>query len=478
MLLTANIIGAVTVALLITFVFPGLSVFDRQFRYVSFVVVPVFVAVAFVVSAVVATIVGLRSGQWATDEEVPTPAQQRATLALPWHLTVILGIAWALGGIVVTTAYGVVDVGIVPKVGLTVLFGGATVSAYSYLLAEFGLRPLAAQALIYGRPNDVPGVQRRAVLSWLLGTAVPVTGMLVLLVFTYFKPISAERLVLSMFVLAGITLGCGFLLTVLGAQATVHPIRAVTHAMAELERGDVTTRVVVYDGTELGQLQSGFNRMAVGLEERERIRDLFGRHVGRDVAAAALREHPELGGEERTVAALFVDIVGSTRLAAQQPPQAVVALLNQFFDVVVGEVDAHGGFVNKFEGDGALAVFGAPAHIADPAACALAAARAIHRRLPTEVPGCDAALGVSYGVAVAGNIGARDRFEYTVIGDPVNEAARLCELAKTAPGRLLASDATVMAAANGEGKQWTLDAEVELRGRGRRTRLAIPAADS
>ena len=96
------------------------------------------------------------------------------------------------------------------------------------------------------------------------------------------------------------------------------------------------------------------------------MRDLFGRHVGREVAAAAEQQRPKLGGEERHVAVIFVDIIGSTQLVTGRPATEVVDLLNRFFAVIVEEVDRHHGFVNKFEGDAALAVFGAPNHLDQP----------------------------------------------------------------------------------------------------------------
>ena len=82
--------------------------------------------------------------------------------------------------------------------------------------------------------------------------------------------------------------------------------------------------LVVFDGTEFGQLQRGFNSMVEGLKERERVRDLFGRHVGREVAAAAEQERPKLGGEERHAAIIFVDIIGSTQLVTGRPATEVV----------------------------------------------------------------------------------------------------------------------------------------------------------
>jgi adenylate cyclase len=201
---------------------------------------------------------------------------------------------------------------------------------------------------------------------------------------------------------------------------------------------------------------------------------MFGRQVGQDVARQALERGVELGGEEREVAVLFVDLVGSTQLAADCPPEEVVALLNDFFGAVVEAVSEHGGSINKFEGDAALCVFGAPLPSDDPASDALAAARALRDRLRERLPRADFGIGVSAGRAVAGNIGAAERFEYTVIGDPVNEASRLTELAKHDDSRVLASGAALAMAQDGERRCWQAGDRVELRGRSTETLLARP----
>jgi class 3 adenylate cyclase len=140
----------------------------------------------------------------------------------------------------------------------------------------------------------------------------------------------------------------------------------------------------------------------------------------------------------------------------------------------VDAAEEHGGWVNKFEGDGALCVFGAPNARRDAAGDALRAARSIRERLADELPSVDAGIGVSAGPAVAGNVGTEQRHEYTVIGDPVNEAARLCELAKRRPERVLASAAVVERADTEEAANWELDESVVLRGRETPTRLATP----
>ena len=137
-------------------------------------------------------------------------------------------------------------------------------------------------------------------------------------------------------------------------------------------------------------MQAGLNRMVGTMREREQLRDLFGRHVGEDVARLALRDGVALGGEEREAAALFVDVIGSTTFAATRSPAEVVTALNRFFEVVVDVVATHGGLVNKFEGDAALCIFGAPLELPDPAANALRAAREMAERLKKEVPDLDA----------------------------------------------------------------------------------------
>ncbi len=230
----------------------------------------------------------------------------------------------------------------------------------------------------------------------------------------------------------------------------------------------------IYDASELGLLQAGFNDMVRDLAERQRLRDLFGRYVGEDVARRALERGTELGGQERDVAVLFVDLVGSTKLAATRPPAEVVLLLNEFFRVVVDTVGRHGGFVNKFQGDAALAIFGAPIEHPDASGGALAAARELHDELLPVIGSAEFGIGVSAGRAIAGHIGAQARFEYTVIGDPVNEAARLTELAKLEEGHVLASAIAVSGALDAEALCWDVAEVVSLRGRTAPTQLARP----
>ncbi|OZM74208.1 hypothetical protein CFN78_07360 [Amycolatopsis antarctica] len=477
-LVLSNVIGAVVVVALVTLVIPGPDVFIGELALVHWVAVPAYVALALLIGIVTGTRRAVGALRWAFSGKEPDEAERVATLRVPWRLTRMQGLLWLGALIGFTTVYGIVLPGSVAKVAFTVGFGGIVVCANSYLLSEFALRPLAARALSSGPPPRrrlVSGVSVRMLLGWALGTGVPVAGLMLVAVFALIRgDVSTTQLSVTILALGAVILLFGCLLMAFTVRATVAPIRTVRAALAKVERGELGTEVVVFDGTELGLLQAGFNRMADGLRERERIRDLFGRHVGTEVARAALSGEVELGGEVREVAVLFVDVVGSTTLAATRPPTEVVELLNRFFAVVVAEIARHDGFVNKFEGDAALAVFGAPADLPDAAGRALAAARSMASRLRTEVPDCEAGIGVAAGPAVAGNIGEESRYEYTVIGDPVNEAARLTELAKSVEGRTVASMAAVERAAGDEAARWRRVEETTLRGRTEATTLAVP----
>jgi adenylate cyclase len=401
--------------------------------------------------------------RWALEERAPDEDERAATLALPRvvgraHLLLWLNIAVSAAGFNYLTHRAA---GLALRTLLGISFVALAVALLSSLLVERSLRPLFAQ-LFAGRPPErtaVVGIRRRLLLFWAMGSGIPLLG--VLLTPLGLPGSDHDRIVVGMLVLGGIGLGFGLFFTVVAAASVADPVADVRDAMRRVADGDLHAEVPVDDDGEVGLLQAGFNHMADGLRQRERLQELFGRHVGEEVARRALDQGVELGGEQRDVSALFVDLIGSTKLAYRRDPAEVVAVLNRFFAAVISTVEAEGGWVNKFEGDGALCVFGAPVDQPDHAARVLRAARDLHRRLAAA--GVDAAIGVSSGMVVAGNVGSERRSEYTVIGDPVNEAARLTDLAKTHPGRVLASAATV--SRSGNGGAWTAFESVVLRGR-------------
>lgn len=417
---------------------------------------------------------GTRS--WLQHDREPTAAQRLRVLQAPLRIVFVQMVLWGSATLLFAGLNMAYSSLLALGIGMTIALGGITTSSVGYVLAELALRPLASRALAAG-PVDrrfVPGVTMRWLLAWALGTGTAIVGLVAVgIVALTSVSIDEQTLAITIVVLGCTALGFGALVSVLAAYATVHPIASIRRGLERVGEGDLSVELAVWDSTEMGLLQRGFNEMAAGLRERERIRDVFGRQVGHEAARQALAvEEPQLGGELCEVAVLFVDVVGSTELAASRDPREVVALLNDFFAEVVEAVDAQGGWVNKFEGDAALAIFGAPTALPNRAAAALAAARDLDARLQARVQGLSAAIGVASGPVVAGHVGAESRFEYTVIGDPVNEAARLTELAKESPGRVLASEAT-LAAAGGESRHWQLGDSVTVRGRNRPTRLAL-----
>jgi adenylate cyclase len=181
------------------------------------------------------------------------------------------------------------------EVAITVALAGVTTSAVGYLLTERLLRPITARVLradAPGRP-EVPGVAARAVLAWALGTAVPVLGAMLVGLFTLAEVgITARELAITVLGLGGVALVIGLLVTLLAARAAADPVLSVRDALARVEEGELDVEVAVYDGTEVGLLQAGFNRVVAGLRDRDRIREAFGTYVDRDVAEHILEEEP------------------------------------------------------------------------------------------------------------------------------------------------------------------------------------------
>jgi len=413
--------------------------------------------------------------RWAAEARPPTPAEREATLALPRLLGRLHGLLWMVIAVVSATLnYNSHRlVGLALRTFLGISFVALAVALLTVLLVERSMRPLFAKVFAGRAPERemFVGIRRRLLVFWAMGSGIPLLG--VLLTPLGLPGSDRDRILIGMLVLAGLGLGFGYFFMVVAADSVAEPVADVRGAMRRVAAGDLEVEVPVDDDGELGLLQAGFNHMAGGLRDRERLRELFGGYVGEEVARRALESGVSLEGEERDVSVLFVDIVGSTALAERRSPVEVVALLNLFFDAVVGAVDIEKGWVNKFEGDAALCVFGAPMEQADHAARALRAAVAMRDALRV-VAGLDAGIGVSSGMAVAGNVGSARRYEYTVVGDPVNEAARLTDLAKSHPGRIVVSERTVDAAgASADG--WRRSECLTLRGRSQPTQTFVPA---
>lgn len=474
----ANMLGALLVFVFLAYVVPTPTTrYSDQLVRLNLIVFLGAMPVLICIGMVWSLRVNAPTRAWLIAGVSPGPAERELALREPLRLATVDAVLWVAGAIAFAALNAPASRPLALQVGGTILLGGLATCALVYLLAERVERPVAALALAKDAPARpvVPGILTRMLLAWAFGTGVAVLGTsLVAAAFLLGGTSTPQRLAATVLFLSVFALAAGFAAALFAARSVADPVDSVRRALAEVEQGDVAVQVPVYDGGEVGLLQAGFNRMVARVRDRDRLRDLFGRHVGEDVAREALARGVQLGGEVREVAALFVDVIGSTALAATRDPRVVVDTLNRFFALVIDVVTAHGGWVNKFAGDGALCVFGAPGLQPNAATGALAAARTLDARLRTELPDVKAAIGVSAGPVVAGNVGAAERFEYTVIGDAINTAARLTELAKTMSSRLLASEAIISRVDPAEAERWRLGESVVLRGSPAPTRIATP----
>lgn len=480
-LAAANLIGATVVFSYVTYVVPlgdlnrGAGTLDGLFLLFAYIalVVPVIAIAAFRSARPVLA--------WIGADRAPTPAEKNAVLDQPYVQTRYTFRAW-LGAAVVFTVFNIInDVSAadILRIAVSTVLGGLTTSAFCFLVVERLHRPGFAAALADGVLPERHGIQVRSrlMLMWVLGSGVPFAGIII-------GPIAhrdgfENELVVPVIVLAVIGLVVGLVLTQISARSVTDPIDELRDGLERVAGGELDAHIPVDDGGELGALEAGYNRMLEGLRERDRLADLFGRHVGVEVARRAIEQGVALGGTLREMSILFVDMIGSTSLAVRRPPDEVVELLNAFFGVIVTVIDENHGAVNRFDGDGALCTFGALEDDAMHATNALRASRELAtalRVLAAQHPEVQAGIGVSSGLAVAGNIGARRRVEYTVIGDPVNEASRLTDLAKGYTSRVLASSKSVYKAVQPEQDRWDYVGAIALRGRDELTETYEPAA--
>ncbi|HEX7606206.1 MAG TPA: adenylate/guanylate cyclase domain-containing protein, partial [Usitatibacter sp.] len=243
-----------------------------------------------------------------------------------------------------------------------------------------------------------------------------------------------------MLIIAGLSLA----VTLAGAirivgQRITRPVSRLGAAAREIERGNYAVRVGGDSSDEIGELGRAFDRMATGLAERDNMRDILGKVASNDVVARLLEGGDiELGGEELDVTVMFTDIRNFTALVEKLTPDQSLQLLNEFLTVISEVIETHGGVVDKYLGDGVMALFGAPVTRPDDAQRALNCALEIQRRVVAlgpvlaarGLPHPHVGIGINTSRVIAGNIGSPSRLNYTVLGDGVNLASRLEGLTK------------------------------------------------
>ena len=328
--------------------------------------------------------------------------------------------------------------------------GSMVALAYSsmlhYFALEIGMRPVLVDINQQGTPRTEAGLSALP-LRWRLLLTLPlinvITGLTVAALTSEGGGGGAD-LGLDVAIAVGVATTIALELTVLLSKSIQRPIADLREATEAVMRGDFSASVPVTTGDEIGELATSFNAMVEGLAEREKIREAFGTYLDREVAEYILSDAFDEEGIELEVSVLFTDVKDFTGFAAGAEAKEVVAALNSLFEVVVPVVARHGGHVDKFEGDGLLAVFGAPEPFSDHAARAMRAAVEICRRVNErgEAGELRVGVGVNTGRVVAGAVGGAGRLNFSVIGDAVNVASRVEEMTRELDQDVLLTAAT------------------------------------
>ncbi len=320
-----------------------------------------------------------------------------------------------------------------PALAIFPLLAGAAVAmGYSailhYLAVEAGMRPVLLDINSDLSPGLRTGFWAVSLRTRLL-VALPLINLITGLVVAALTSDGggSPNLGLDVLVALLVSTTISLELTVLLSKSILRPLRDLSRAVDRIGEGDYDVSVPVTTGDELGELAASFNQMVAGLSERERLREAFGTYLDREVAEYILSEGFTEEGVEVEVSVLFCDVRDFTEFASGATPQEVVAALNRLFEVIVPIIAAHGGHVDKFEGDGLLAVFGAPEPFTDHADRAVRTAceigGAVNER--GEAGDLRVGVGVNSGTVIAGAVGGAGRLNFSVIGGAVNVAARV-----------------------------------------------------
>ena len=383
---------------------------------------------------------------------------RRRLVHLPWSGAAISGAAWLMGAIVFLLSLSMAGRAMSAQLfwHLPISFGvsGFIATTQGFFLIElashWGLFPLFFQD---ARPDRLKGIRpislRTRGFMWAVSASICPIGSLLLLLFAPPSPGTNPQ----SFGLFVAVIGAAFALfsALLIGRSVAEPVDELRQAAQAVTEGRLDVQVPLRRADEFGALIGEFNRMVTELREKERLRQTFGAHVGRKAAEEILTRDPGLGGTEQEITVMFVDIRSFTARSAHLSPTKAVGLLNEFLRAMVEVVEGeHGGMINKFLGDGFMALFGIGSDSRNHADKALAAARSIQRTMERlnaqrtargEDP-IQIGIGINTGPAIVGSIGSPERMEFTVIGNTVNVASRIEALNKTLGTSLLLSKET------------------------------------
>jgi class 3 adenylate cyclase len=394
--------------------------------------------------------------RWTASDQVDRHQTLESTYTLARSFLVRGLVIWALAGAMITVAVGSIAGGIGPRliqygvVGTTL--GIALLLIALHPMVESFLRP--ARLAIAGdtgigdsMPRSRPTFATWSSISILaIAWAFSFGGAALGAVIAQ----ASDDPVIGVVIASFMTLVFALPITVGALMApSLRPIRDLAEGTERVAAGDYSRRLPVVQDDDLGALAGSFNRMQDGLAERERLQAAFGSYVDPALATRLLEQGDDIfAGERVDVTVMFVDIRDFTPFAEANTAEDTVSYLNALFEIVVPAVLDAGGHVNKYLGDGALAVFGAPNTLARHADAAITAALRISRLVNEQFKGAlRIGIGINTGKVIAGTIGGAGKLEFTLIGDTVNVAARIEQLSKTTGDTILLTQHTVDALA-------------------------------
>jgi class 3 adenylate cyclase len=407
-------------------------------------------------------------------------ADQLAGLGFAWWQFIILWLFWPITAI----PHAIVEYFLIDRAMRPILARLAPAVHLDASMLQHGATAREVCRMALGMVLPEPRIIRTATgvqLAWLF-TFVSLMPMVVLGTSVYLKIMVRDVEVtgsLGEWIIGLVAINAVVSVAIIALLSTrVHrSMHTFLIQMRRVQDGDLSGAWRPDSTDEFLDLGYGFNQMLAGLRDRETIKDTFGRFVSQAVAAAVLSGHLPLNGERREVSILFQDIRGFTSMAEQMAPEALVEVMNQFFTEMVAAVEAEGGVVKQFLGDGVMALFGAPVAVPDHAERAVRAALGMVDRLGAlnarlGIQGrqtLQIGVGIHTGEVVAGKIGPDTRVEYGVVGDPVNVASRIEGLTKELQTSILISEVT--AARLGPGFTLGCTASLPVKGKAQPVRV-------
>lgn len=382
-------------------------------------------------------------------DERHTAEAWATAVSFPWRMIRAVAILPVITVVIPSSVLSVVMLDLSWLSVIPFIAGSMVALGYSSLLhyfaLEVGLRPVLVDINSQVSPRTNASLSALP-LRWRLLLTLPIinaiTGMTVAALTS--DGGGGTDLGLDVAIALGVATTIALELTLLLTRSILRPIADLQEATKAVMAGDFSVSVPVTTGDETGELAASFNQMVHGLAERETIRDALGTYLDSEVANYILSDTFEEEGIELDVSILFTDVRDFTGFASQAEAKEVVARLNGLFEVVVPVISRHGGHVDKFEGDGLLAVFGAPEPYRDHASRAVRAAVEICRRVNErgEAGEFRVGVGVNSGRVVAGAVGGGGRLNFSVIGDAVNVAARVEAMTRELDNDVLLTAAT------------------------------------